>query len=71
MTSTTYQRFRLDGERSLFAGMLRERLGPASADLTERVGSASEETIQQASKLYAKIRDDEELVAALQALLPG
>lgn len=70
MTSPTYQRILLDGERRLFAGQLQERLGTASTGLIARVSSASEETIQQASKAFARIRDDRELLAALEALLP-
>lgn len=70
MTSTTYQQIQLRGKRDLLGSLLKARLGAAAELLVARLSRATEDVVERAGALFATTRSDEELVAALDAVLP-
>lgn len=70
MTSTTYQQIQLRCKRDLIGSQLKDRLGAAAELLVARLPQATESVLARVGSLVATMRSDEELVAALDALLP-
>lgn len=70
MTSPTYQRILLDGERKVLARQLRFRLKGEAERFVDRLPRASEASIHQASDLIASMLSAPELMQALDAVLP-
>ena len=59
-----------EGERGLVARLLQIRLGAAAAAYVDRLGSASQETVEAlAERIADRKLDDDDLVAALERLL--